>query len=518
MAGKLPVGLTSLGGLGDTPIERRLTPWWDAIDPAYKKAFAAIFCCSVLAFGFELFNLTLHHDDLNHLMVQKPLVGYYLGRFGHAWLFYYVQGGRFVPLLDTVVGTSLMGLYGLVVGHFWGARKTLDLALIGCILSVFPYMAHVYQYNSVMIAYPLAHLLSALAVILSVRKPVLSVPAAAFLYILAFSIYQSVLANAVTIFLLWIVIKVLFFDGDRRTFLCDLVRPCVTAILSLLVGGSLYALIIFFMNIPFDASQGADRAFSLTYRLQHPEEMLAAMKSVFQGTRAFFMWPENYFPNVVKRIQLLLILLAVYGCGRLVVKRPEKALALALFFTACFTPRTLQILHPRANYHVLTLTAYALVVAGAFWIVSCSWRRPLARNVAVLLSIILVLGYAAQCNWISTVNYLNTLSHYSTLTQVLARLRSLPDTQWDGKTVAVVGSYNMPSTFPFKPATGVATEFMDARHMRQLASLMRDEAVFIQADSSMPQVLSYASSHPPWPKPGSVGVVNGMGVVVFSKD
>jgi hypothetical protein len=133
------------------------------------------------------------------------------------------------------------------------------------------------------------------------------------------------------------------------------------------------------------------------------------------------------------------------------------------------------------------------------------------------VAFLLIVGYVAQCNWISTVNYLNTLAHYTTLTEVLARLRSLPDAHWDGKRVAVVGAYDMPSDFPFKPATGVATEFMDALHMDRLARLMREEAVFVQADQATPKALEYAASHAPWPDPGSVSVVDGMGVIVFSR-
>ena len=47
---------------------------------------------------------------------------------------------------------------------------------------------------------------------------------------------------------------------------------------------------------------------------------------------------------------------------------------------------------------------------------------------------------------------------------------------------------------------------------------MRDEATFVAADETMPNVLDFAKTHPPWPHPASVGIVGGMGVVVFSKD
>jgi len=75
----------------------------------------------------------------------------------------------------------------------------------------------------------------------------------------------------------------------------------------------------------------------------------------------------------------------------------------------------------------------------------------------------------------------------------------------------------MPSEYPFKTATGVATRFMDAKHMDLLARLMRDQATFVAADGAMPKVLEFAATHPQWPHPASVGVVDGMGVVVFAK-
>ena len=44
-----------------------------------------------------------------------------------------------------------------------------------------------------------------------------------------------------------------------------------------------------------------------------------------------------------------------------------------------------------------------------------------------------------------------------TLTQILARLRSLPDAGWDGKKIVVVGRYEMPTTYPFATRDAVAS-------------------------------------------------------------
>ena len=182
-----------------------------------------------------------------------------------------------------------------------------------------------------------------------------------------------------------------------------------------------------------------------------------------------------------------------------------------------FSPRLLQLLHPGGHYHNLTLTAYAVLIAGFVMIVNQT-GQILARNLSTLAALFLIAGYVLQSNWISTVNHLNTLAHYTTLTQILTRIRSLPDANWDGKKIAVVGRYDMRSEYPFKGATGVASKYMDPTHMQHLARLMRDEATFVVADRATPKALEYAATHAPWPHPGSVGMVDGMGVVVLSKD
>jgi hypothetical protein len=410
-----------------------------------------------------------------------------------------------------------MGAYGVLVAHFWGVRKAMDIALLAAIVCVFPYMAQIYQYNSAMIAYPAAHLLVAAAVVLSTQRRVISVAVASLLYVGAFSIYQAVLANAATIFVLWFLSKLLFKEQTEPYLSKEIVRSTVTALVSVLAGGIIYVLVVASLNIPFDASQGADKAFSLSHRVHHGLDLLYAGSEVVKGSRSFFFWPENYLPGTLKKLQLVLLAGAGICCLWLPRRPLAKLAALVVLAIASLAPRTVQLLHPQGNYHSLTLTAYALVIAGAVMVIARS-GRTLPRNASTLVGFVLIAGYVVQCNWISTVNYLNTLSHYTTLTQVLARLRALPDAHWDGKTVAVVGSYDMPSDFPFKNATGVATEFLDARHMDQLARLMRDEATFVEADKTMPKVLEYAATHAPWPDPGSVGVVDSIGVVVLSKD
>ena len=103
-----------------------------------------------------------------------------------------------------------MSVYGVVVARFWGVRRAIDIALITAIVCVFPYMAQTYQYNTSMAANPLAHLLVAAAVVFSTRATVRNVAIAAALFLAGFSIYQAVAANAATIFMIWLLARLLF--------------------------------------------------------------------------------------------------------------------------------------------------------------------------------------------------------------------------------------------------------------------------------------------------------------------
>jgi hypothetical protein len=377
-------------------------------------------------------------------------------------------------------------------------------------------MAHIYQYNSAMIAYPLAHLLVAAAVALSTRARAAAVLLAAVLYFVAFSIYQAVLASAATIFLFWIIAGIVFRNASGAHRSAVTVRAAVAALAAVILGGLLHVIAVQAMNIPFDSAQGADEAFSLQHRLEHGLRLAQAVAQVVAGTRSFLFWPENYFPGALKKLQLALLAGAGVMCLWLPRGPIAKAAAVGALALAVLAPRTLQLLHAKGNFHSLTLTGYAVLVAGAVMILLRTGSH-LARNATALAAVALVLGYTMTCAWISTVNHLNTLAHYTTLTQILTRLRTLPAGNWDGRTVAVVGSYDMRSDFPFRPGTGVASEFLGVRHMNQLARVMRDEAVFLTPDRTLPGVLEYGATHAPWPSPESVAIVDGVGVVVLSR-
>lgn len=497
------------------PIDDILSDSWNKIPQAYKRAFFFVMCINLLAFGFEMTNYSIHHDDVFHLFINEPVLGIYLGRFGAAWLHYYMQGSHIMPFIQMLQGMIVMTLYGLFIAHFWGVKKTMDMVMVASIMCVFPYMAQIYTYNTTMAVYPIAHFFVVLAVIISTRMRVINILIAALLYMAAFSIYQSVISNAATVFCIWILGKLIFDKSGDGFYNQETAKSTLAVLLSVLLGGGGYLIWVSLMDIDFGSSHDAAEAFKLSglFNLSH------GISEVIKGTRSFFFWPENYFPDFLKKLQQVFLVTAVLICVWLPKRPVDKLVAILILGVTLVTPRILQILHPTGTFHNLTLTAYAVVIAG-FALIIIRLGNNFVRNGLSIAVTFLVSGYIIQSNWISTVNLLNTQAHYSTITQILARVRSVPDASWDGKRMVMFGGYNMPSTYPYKGATGVANEYIDnkASHMPNLGKLIRDEMILIPVDQASPTIVEYAATHQPWPHPDSVTIIDGTGVVILSSE
>ena len=82
-----------------------------------------------------------------------------------------------------------------------------------------------------------------------------------------------------------------------------MLRSTIAVAVSVVLGGLIYLVCVSFMQVDFDAEQGADKAFSVGNGI----DLAFAAKQVLWGTRSFFFWPENYFPGYLKNVQLIFI-------------------------------------------------------------------------------------------------------------------------------------------------------------------------------------------------------------------
>ncbi len=497
-----------------TPLEIIAARAWSSVDVRYRRAFFAVLLVNLLAHGFQMTNLILHHDDVGQFFITENL-GRPLGRYGFGWIHANINGGYYVPLLQTLESVVFMTLYGLIVCYLWGIERTIDATVVAGLLCVYPYIAQVYSYDTSMAPVAIAHACVAGAALLGVRGTIASTAAAAALYLGAFAIYQSVAANAATVFLFWLLGALLYRKAPTATIpVREIARPLVATLIAVIAGGVLYFGSLRVLGIEVTTSyQNAGEAFDLT----RGYDLARSAEEILHGTRKSLLWPENYFPLFLKRLQLALIaasfILAVWMSSGFA----RKLLVATVFAAALIAPRSLQLLHPDGDFHNLTMTAYAVVVAGALMLVVRSNWTP-ARNLALVAVIALLFGYVVQCNWIATVNHLNNVAHVSTMTQILARLKALPVEEWDGKHVLAVGGYRMRPDYPFEQQTGVAVSFIDSSHIDNLARLLREDVVFVSEQQASPTLLAYANNQPPWPLAGSISTFEGHAVLVLSHD
>src|ERR1700756_1494144 len=83
--------------LAATPLDVLVAGWWSRIDPVHKKGFFAAVVVSLLAFGFQMTNLILHHDDVLQIFIEDTILGHFLGRWSLGWLHLYTQNDYFMP-------------------------------------------------------------------------------------------------------------------------------------------------------------------------------------------------------------------------------------------------------------------------------------------------------------------------------------------------------------------------------------------------------------------------------------
>src|SRR5262249_18841357 len=158
-----------------------------------------------------------------------------------------------------------------------------DIVLAAAVVCVFPYMAQLYQYNTSMAPFALAHLLAASAVILSARATVRHVMAATVLYVATFSIYQAVVANAATIFVIWLLARQLFGGENERLFSRPTLKAIAAALASVIAAGVLYMFVVSMMHIEFDQYQAAGDAF----QLRDTANLRLAVPAIWTGLRSF---------------------------------------------------------------------------------------------------------------------------------------------------------------------------------------------------------------------------------------
>jgi hypothetical protein len=248
------------------------------------------------------------------------------------------------------------------------------------------------------------------------------------------------------------------------------------------------------------------------------------------GTRQFLGFPEAqfnsgyanpYYTGVYKYMCSAVLLLAAVGLWVRSRTRTAGFLSIFCLATAALAPRTLQILHPDANYHELTLGGYSILLGGAFSIALKLGNRMLRSTVQSVL-IILVLGFIHSNNVAAmsiTLDYQSTM-HWAN--RVLARVEALPNYGSSvypaQKRIIFVGEdYQISQWFyrgrPFVTSTGIA-DGVPSIVFENLFRLLRVNVGYDVTAESRQRAIDYAAKHGAWPAPDSVTVLDDGTIVV----
>jgi len=116
-------------------------------------------------------------------------------------------------------------------------------------------------------------------------RRLLGVAAAALLYAAAFSIYQSVLANAATIFCIWLLSRLLFARPEEPFAWKAEAKTSIGALLAVGVGGLIYMAAVSTMDLKFDSYQSAGQAFNLSkgLNLHMPQPRSSESREAFSS-------------------------------------------------------------------------------------------------------------------------------------------------------------------------------------------------------------------------------------------
>jgi hypothetical protein len=191
---------TSIG-----PIERM-------VDYLYYQRYFICFCLgiSLLAFGFEVSNVTISIDEEYGSLIQRPNPGWIpADRWGMYVLNLFLMPGPTLPYYPIILGIFLnLGTF-LICLHLWSAQKKKERYLAAIFALTMPTIAFVYQFNIAQYGYYAGFFLAAVGVHFFVQKNErLYLALSILLWTFALSIYQSTIFVAPVIYLIHVLSKI----------------------------------------------------------------------------------------------------------------------------------------------------------------------------------------------------------------------------------------------------------------------------------------------------------------------
>ncbi len=496
---------------------------WGRIPPSSKLIFGIAMIANLASYGFIFSNLTLNHDGFGAITAggsTNRVTGRWVGDIIYSGLL----GGYELIWLYDLIGAVLFIFTAFSICRILQIKEFSVRLTVVLLYTLFPYVCNYYAYAFYVPVWGVAMLLAISAVeygLAPLRWSKLTIGALFITISLASD--QAFIASSLT--LTCVLMASMFAEAEdlkevRRALLHGL--PWLVGMIG--VGAFAYALSVKISTVLFGVKlidyQGANSMLSF-----NAASILKGMQLAIAGTTQFLGFPSHgyenpYFTGSYKYMCSAVLLLAVLGLWAKSKIKIAGFLSIVFLALGALAPRTLQILHPNANYHELTLGGYSILLCGAFAIALRLANRIL-RSAVQLVVIILVAGFIHSNNVAAlslTMDYQATM-HWAN--RVLARVEAHPKYVLSpaAKQIVFVGDgYRVSQWFyrgpPFVSSVGIADGVPNIIFDSLLRLLHVNITAYGVSPESQKRALEYAASHRAWPAQDAVTVLDDGTIVV----
>ncbi len=509
----------------------RLAAFWARQPAGTGRVLAAAVAANLLSFGFIFTNLSLNHDGFGFITIDASW-GRTVGRWLTDVVYIHLFHGFELIFLNGILASFLFILAGFTICRTLRVRRI--AVQIACVLlfTLFPFLCSVYGYAFHAAIFAAAFFAAMYGVEAAARPGLRSVLSASLLVMASLACYQAYLAPALTLALLAAAndISSARSTSEVRRSAMILGRR-IAALLTgaLLYLGSVKASVAFF-GVELDSYQGAQTMLAWS-----PASLLHGVFAALSGAWQFLGISipgvsvaeiSPYFSRPLSYLALPLYIGAVAAVWARSEGFARKAAAASLLGLAFLAPRSLQAVHPRANYHELTLFGHAVFLSGAGALaLSLAWRR--LRSVMQACALLLIAGFIHSNNVGASALVFDYQAVMHWANRILDRVEQHPRYHEIGnrsvRRIVFVGDlYEVSDWFyrgrPFVAATGIADgvpNIVFDKLLNLLRSNVTDQGIRPEAKR---QAVLYALSHQPWPHPDSVTILDdGTIVVVLGK-
>jgi len=527
-----PVSVEGTGSCpADSDVFDHLRQWYAHLPPATPSLFLTACAACFLSYGFMFANLSLNHDGFGFITTDSSAARA-TGRWLTDVLYIHVLGGFELIWLNGILATVLFVWAGFVICQTLRIERLCSRLACVLLFTLFPFMCNFYGYAFHVPIYAFSCLLACLGVEIAGRPRFAMVALACVLIMASLACYQAFFSSAVTLTLLSASLELARARSspDIRDSAFSLARR----IGAVAAGGLLYILSVkasvAFFGVSLGSYQRADDILGISGISL--ESFRSGMRAVVAGSWQFLGIPvpgwtnprevSPYFGPLARTLVLLVCAGALAAIWTTARARWTKFGAVALLSLAFLAPRSLQAIHPGANYHELTLIGYGVYIAAAGALSLSVSNRHLRSGFQVLVLILIATFIHSNNVGASALVFdYQAIMHWAN--RVLDRVEQHPRYHEHGnlalRRVVFVGDlYSVSNWFyrgrPFVSAVGIADgvpNIIFDSLFRLLRSNVTSDGV---PPDSRRQAIRYALTHDPWPHRDSVTILDDGTIVV----